>query len=149
MSVHLWTKWLWVRIPLLSVKVNNSYSLWSLIKYGVPQGANLGPILFNIFLCDIFFLVDITSYADYNTPYAIGIKRTWSWKQTRKYDFENKLEIVLVKLFRSLQENDMKANQHKCLDITTKLLLFDCSIENSSSRKILETMIDRKLYFVP
>ena len=52
------------------VKGNNSYSLWSLIKYGVPQGSILGRIPFNIFLCDMFFLVDsvdIASYADDNS----------------------------------------------------------------------------------
>ena len=58
------------------VKINNSYSLWSLIKHGVPQGSILGPILLNIFLCDMFFMVDnidIASYADDNTSYSVGI----------------------------------------------------------------------------
>ena len=52
------------------VKGNNSYSLWSLIKYGVPHGSILGRILFNIFLYHMFFLVDsvdIASYADDNS----------------------------------------------------------------------------------
>ena len=53
------------------VKINNSYRLWSLIKHAVPQDSILGPILFNIFLCYMFFMIDnidIASYADDNTP---------------------------------------------------------------------------------
>ena len=52
------------------VKINNSSRLWSLIKHGVAQGSILGPILFNVFLCDMFFMidnVDIASYGDDNT----------------------------------------------------------------------------------
>ena len=44
------------------------------IVFGVPQGLILGLLLFNIFLIDLSFLIedtDITSYADYNTPYVI------------------------------------------------------------------------------
>ena len=40
------------------VKINNSYSLWSLIKHGGPQGSILDPILFNMFLCDMFFMIN-------------------------------------------------------------------------------------------
>ena len=57
------------------VKINNSYSLWSLIKHRVPQGSILVPILFKVFLCDVFFMLDntdIASYADDNTPYSGG-----------------------------------------------------------------------------
>ena len=55
------------------VKINNSFSKYHLIKYGVPQGSILGPILFNISLCDLFLIIDdidIASYADDNTPYC-------------------------------------------------------------------------------
>ena len=55
------------------VKINNFYSVWS-IKHGVPQVSILGPILFNIFLSDMFVMVDdidTESYADDNTPYSV------------------------------------------------------------------------------
>lgn len=51
--------------------MNNSYTLWNFIKYEVSQKSVLGPILFNMFLFYMFFvidMVDIPSYADNNTP---------------------------------------------------------------------------------
>ena len=57
------------------IKINNSYSLWCLIKYVVPQGLMLCPILFNIFLSYMFFLVysvDIACYVDNNTHTLLG-----------------------------------------------------------------------------
>ena len=101
------------------VKINNSYTLWSLIKHGVSQGLILGPILFNIFLCDLFFMVDnvdITSYANDNTLYCVG-KANVTLKQKAS-----------VKVFKWFHKNALKANQGKChflssFDINTKFSL--------------------------
>ena len=56
-------------------KIDKEYSPWSEIISGVPQGSILGPLLFNIFLNDIFLFLEkcyLSNYADDNTLYAIG-----------------------------------------------------------------------------
>ena len=55
-------------------KVKRYFSKWSDIIYGVPQRFILGPLLFNIYLNDIFYFTtgtEITNYANDITPYAI------------------------------------------------------------------------------
>ena len=53
-------------------KINTEYSSWHDIIIGVPQGSNLGPILFNIYRNYIFFTIDnvnIANFADDNSLY--------------------------------------------------------------------------------
>ena len=89
-------------------KVNHAYSSWEEILFGVPEGSIIGPILFNIFLSDLFLMIsdtDFSSYADDNTIYDSG----------------NSIEEVISSLQESAEKllqwfchNQMKGNADKC-----------------------------------
>ena len=127
-------------------KVNMSYGSWEEILFGVAQGSILGPLLFNIFLCDLFFElnnIEFASYADDNTPYVSG--------ETID-DVIHHLEITSISLFKWFSNNQMKVNPEKChFLLSTKALkemkLDNTTIENSECEKLLGVFIDSDMSF--
>ena len=55
------------------VRIGSHLSPWLDIFLGVPQGSILGPLLFNIFINDLFYIVkEISNFADDNTLSSSG-----------------------------------------------------------------------------
>ena len=151
---------MWVDIPSLKllhtyltnrtqrVKLNGTYSSWSEIIFGVPQGSILGPLLFNIFLCDLlqFFPdLDITNYADDNTPHSTNINLN---------KVLHDLEKMSDTLFKWFTDNLLKANPEKSHLLTNsaqeiQMNIGGMGVSNSKCEKLLGIHIDNKLTFEP
>ena len=127
-------------------RVNGDYSSWEEILFRVPQGSILRPLLFNIFLCDLFLIMKETSFASYaddNTPYVTAENLDEVIKS---------LEKDSIKLFQWFSDNQMKANHDKCHllvsgknNVTMNVSGF--KIKNSECEKLLGIKVDCGLKF--
>ena len=112
------------------VKVNGSFSTWTETVLGVPQGSVLGPLLFNIYLNDLFMFMEeteICNYADDTTIYACGP------------NIENvimHLENDALKINEWFPNNGMKLNEDKC-----HLMIFGAKRSNETTIKIGEACV--------
>ena len=89
------------------VKIGSTYSSAKAILIGIPQGSVLGPLLFNIFINDLF-LIEMESYicnfADDTTIYA---------RDTSIEAVIIRLESDLHRMLQWFTDNGMEANPSK------------------------------------
>ena len=128
-------------------KINNVFSSWSDIISGVPQGSIIGPLLFNIYLNDIFLFIQgdsLTNYADDNTPFSVELNAEAVLNSLKTST------SILIKWFKN---NYFKMNAKKCQLIVTNhdndlnTIIDSTTIIGSSSVKLLGIKIDSKLNF--
>ena len=128
------------------VKINNEFSSWKEIKSGVPQGSILGPLLFNIYINDLFYLIDnaiIANYADDNTPYLTN--------ESLEILISN-LEIKINTLNNWFKSNYLSSNDDKNTLLVTNSNPVSANVGNeviksSISVKLLGITLDSKLTF--
>ena len=133
------------------VKVNGSFSSWKNVTRGVPQGSVLGPLLFNIYINDLFYSlfkmrIYVCNYANDTTIYTCD-------KNLR--DITHRLEHDRSVALEWFADNFMKLNADKC----HLLVLGQCTNEpvtvrignsevvNCPQEKLLGVQIDNKISF--
>ena len=89
-------------------RINTTFSSWTQLLQGIPQGSVFGPMLFNIYINDLFFAlseIDICNFADDTTPcvYDSNLKSV-----LEKLEHRSELDIACFEM------NYMKLNTDRC-----------------------------------
>ena len=129
------------------VKIDNVSSFFRTILLGVQQGSVLVPILFNIFINELFLSLtnsDLQNFANDNTIAVTGknlneLLHTLE-KESESDWFRNNNMIANSDKFQAIVMNKRRENK-----VTHKLKIYNNEIETTKSVKLLDIEIDNQL----
>ena len=129
-------------------KINTSFSSWTAIECGVPQGSVLGPLLFNIYINDLFWVGAQTELCGWADDTSLHVCDMSLESVIRRLEHDS---LLIIEWFDS---NYMKMNADKCHllisghKIQWKWAMIGTErIWESQSEKLLGIIIDKNLNF--
>ena len=130
------------------VKILSSFSNWLWVNFGIPQGSILGPLLFNIFINDLFLFIEkseVCNFADDNTLYVCDPSVD---------NVINSLQTDVDHLIKWFTDNSLVANPSKfqLMFLGSKennfvMTIADKNITSQNEVQLLGITIDNKLSF--